>query len=268
MYRQEKEYVVLAKDGKKLAEAGLCKRSIMGSKIRVEYFLNCLPVCYGVEMECVLRFRQKGETTTAHRWKENLTKTNSHYSFSVTLQKDVDEVVDCRLVLPGNQMIVTDPSLSLTKQDRSEKTGYETVKESDIKNETEQKLQYIRDLDRLRDGNEEMRELYYNSFLLHGFYQYRYFVLGKDFIGVPDHFYEREAIAARMMGFPYFMEAEYMENCDLDGETRKGLPKQGSFGYYLRKLGRSGHSQSTPRRATEGIIGRSKSAKASSSALE
>lgn len=265
MYKQEKEYVVLAKAGKKLADAGLCKLSILGQKIRVEYFLNPLPVHYGMGMECVLRFRQKGETTSAHRWKETLEKTNSHYNFSVTLQKDIEEIVDCRLILQGNQMIVADAGLSAIEEPLTRET-----KESEIKSEKiiSPKLQYIRNLDYLKDGNEEMRELYYNSFLLHGFYQYRYFVMGDDFIGVPDHFYEREAIAARMMGFPYFMEAEFMENCNLGGETRKELPKQGSFGYYLRKLGRSEQSQSAPRRVTEGIIGRSKSANASSSALE
>ncbi len=247
MYKQKKEYVVLAKDGKKIMDAGLLKLCVSEQKIRVEYFLNSLPVHYGLEMECVLRVRQKGETVASHRWKEILEKGNSHYSFALVLSKDVEEIVDCRLILQGNQMIVADAKLSAEKQHQPDKSGHETVKECDIRSETEQKLQYIRDLDYLKDGNEEMQELYYNSFLLHGFYQYRYFILGKDFIGVPDHFYEREAIAARMMGFPYFMEAQFMENCDLDGETRNERPKQGSFGYYLRKLGKVG--QVSPHRA-------------------
>ena len=265
MYKQEKEYVVLAKNGKKIADAGLCKRSILGKKVRVEYFLNTLPIHYGMGMECVLRFRQKGKTTAAHRWKETLEKTNSHYSFSVTLQKDIGEIVDCRLILQGNQVIVGDAGLSGIEAPLTRET-----KESEVKSEEKicPKLQYIRDLDFLKEGNEEMQELFYNSFLLHGFYQYRYFVIGKNFIGVPDHFYEREAIAARMMGFPYFMEAEFMENCELGGEIRKELPKQGSFGYYLRKLSGSICNQSTPRSVTEGIMGRSKSANAESSSLE
>ena len=112
-----------------------------------------------------------------------------------------------------------------------------TVAEIKPAERTEEKeLQFIRDLDYLKTGDEDLQQLYYNSFLLHGFYQHRYFVIGKDFIGVPDHFYEREAIAARMMGFPYFMEAEFMEQCRIGGETRKELPKQGSFGYFLKKI--------------------------------
>ena len=223
MYQQKKEYVVLAKEGKKIADAGLLKMSISGKKIRAEYFLNPLPVCYGMKMECVIKLRQKGETATNCTWEEILQKSNSHYSFTRVLSKEIDEIADCRLILPGNQMIVGDAKMS------TEEVSLPVKKE-------ETKLQYIRDLDFLKEGTEEMQELYYNSFLLHGFYQYRYFVLGKDFIGVPDHFYEREAIAARMMGFPYFMEAEFMEHCEIGKETRKELPKQGSFGYYMKKI--------------------------------
>lgn len=228
MYQQKKEYVVLAKEGKKIADAGLLKLSVSGKKLRVEYFLNPLPLHYGISMECVLRFRRKGETTTTKRWRQRLEKSNSHYSFSWITEKEVEEIVDCRLILQGKQMIVGDAELSVAESLPEELSMAEQTKEV--------KLEYIRDLDYLKNGNGEFEELYYNSFLLHGFYQYRYFVLGDGFIGVPDHFYEREAIAARMMGFPYFMEAEFIENCDLGGETRKELPKQGSFGYYLRKI--------------------------------
>ena len=223
MYKEKKEYVVLAKDGKKIADAGLLKISIWGKKLGVEYFLNLLPVHYGISMECVIRFRQKGETTSSYRRKMTLEKANSHYRFVWISVKEIEEIIDCILILQGKMMIVTDLSMSVSKTSAAE------MKE-------EKKLQYIRDLDYLKDGNKELQELYYNSFLLHGFYQHRYFVLGKDFIGVPDHFYEREAIAARMMGFPYFMEAEYMEHCEMGGEVRKELPKQGSFGYFLREI--------------------------------
>ena len=238
MYKQKKEYVVLAKDGKKEMDAGLCKWSILGQKIRVEYFLNPLPVHEGIEMECVMRFRQKEGIETVHRWKAILSKANSHYRFVLCLEKEIEEIIDCRLILQGKQMIVANESMSVAEGlPTSSDGGSEVLREERVEKKSEQNLQYIRDLGYLKDGNEEFQELYYNSFLLHGFYQYRYFVVGKDFIGVPDHFYEREAIAARMMGFPYFMEAQFMENCNLSGETRKELPKQGSFGYYLRKLG-------------------------------
>ncbi len=230
MYKQEKKYVILAKDGKKLADAGLYKLSVSESKIRVEYFLNALPIHYDTDAECVLQFRLKEETSRIKKWKKTLSRANSHYVFSTPVQKEVVEICECFLRLQGNLMIAEDETISMKETKQTEQT-IECEKKKEVQN-----LQYIRDLERLKEGNEVLRELYYNRFLLHGYYQYRYVVLGKNFIGVPDHFYEREAIAARMMGFPYFVEAEFIENCEIGEQTRSELPKQGSFGYYLRKL--------------------------------
>lgn len=83
-----------------------------------------------------------------------------------------------------------------------------------------------------------------NSFLLHGFYNYRYVILGRrensfrelslgeqsvslpegDYcLGVPGVYYEREKMVALMFGFEAF-------------ECEGGDPKPGDFGYYLRKV--------------------------------
>lgn len=84
-----------------------------------------------------------------------------------------------------------------------------------------------------------------NSFLLHGFYNYRYVILGKNenmceesssegyaasvqteenyLLGVPGVYYEREKMVALMFGFEAF-------------ECEGGDPKPGDFGYYLRKV--------------------------------
>ena len=65
-----------------------------------------------------------------------------------------------------------------------------------------------------------------NSFLLHGFYNYRYVILGKEqdyYRGVPGVFYEREKMVALMFGFEAF-------------ECPGGTAKAGEFGYYLRKV--------------------------------
>lgn len=65
-----------------------------------------------------------------------------------------------------------------------------------------------------------------NSFLLHGFYNYRYIILGKEqnfYLGVPGVFYEREKMVAQMFGFEAF-------------ECPGGNVKAGEFGYYLRKV--------------------------------
>ncbi len=65
-----------------------------------------------------------------------------------------------------------------------------------------------------------------NSFLLHGFYNYRYLILGKEqdyYLGVPGVFYEREKMVALMFGFEAF-------------ECPGGNVRAGEFGYYLRKV--------------------------------
>lgn len=65
-----------------------------------------------------------------------------------------------------------------------------------------------------------------NSFLLHGFYNYRYVILGKEndyYLGVPGVFYEREKMVALMFGFEAF-------------ECQGGEARPGEFGYYLRRV--------------------------------
>lgn len=79
-----------------------------------------------------------------------------------------------------------------------------------------------------------------NSFLLHGFYNYRHIILGKEqdtsegikeekknehnfYLGVPGVYYEREKMVALMFGFEAF-------------ECVGGKAEPGKFGYYLRKI--------------------------------
>lgn len=77
------------------------------------------------------------------------------------------------------------------------------------------------------------QKLLNNSFLLHGFYNYRHLILGPDrelseegeenfYIGVPGTYFEREKMVAVMFGF--------------EGFEGKGLVEIGSFGYYMRKV--------------------------------
>ena len=73
---------------------------------------------------------------------------------------------------------------------------------------------------------ENYQHLVNNSFLLHGFYNYRYLILGKEgdfYLGVQGVFYEREKMVALMFGFEAF-------------ECEGGEAEEGKFGYYLRKV--------------------------------
>lgn len=67
-----------------------------------------------------------------------------------------------------------------------------------------------------------------NSFLLHGYYNYRHIILGREpdgffYLGVPGVYYEREKMVALMFGFEAF-------------ECKGGKAEPGKFGYYLRRV--------------------------------
>ena len=75
---------------------------------------------------------------------------------------------------------------------------------------------------------ERCYQMTHNSFLLHGYYNYRHLLLlrqetagqAKYYIGVPGNFYEREKQVARMFGFESF-------------EGAREPAWEGDFGYYL-----------------------------------
>ena len=77
----------------------------------------------------------------------------------------------------------------------------------------------------------EYQKLVHNSFLLHGYYNYRHLILGrirqKDawqyYIGVPGNFYDREKMVAEMFGFEAF-----------EGEKESASP--GDYGYYIKRV--------------------------------
>lgn len=126
-----------------------------------------------------------------------------------------------------------DEERSQETQNKSRVETKESRKETEI---PENQVLYIQDLTQLLSMGEKQRELYYNSFLLHGYYQYRHVVAGDGFIGVPGNFSQREAIAAKMMGFPLFIEAENLQHCEIGEETRTEMPQMGAYGYFLCKV--------------------------------
>lgn len=80
---------------------------------------------------------------------------------------------------------------------------------------------------------EKYHKLVHNSFLLHGFYNYRHLILGRDcklgdsskqcfYVGVPGVFFEREKQVAVMFGF--------------EGFECAGPVDIGKFGYYVREV--------------------------------
>ena len=92
----------------------------------------------------------------------------------------------------------------------------------------------------LKDLRELPRKYWYlgnNSFLLHGFFNYHYFILGrfeedKWIIGVPGIYQQQERVMAAIFGFPEFLTADekfrYKEN--------GGMEPVNYFGYWYHLL--------------------------------
>lgn len=78
---------------------------------------------------------------------------------------------------------------------------------------------------------QEYQKMVHNSFLLHGYYNYRHLILGrlkegngwKYYLGVPGNFYHREKMVAEMFGFEAF-----------EGEKDSAAP--GDFGYFMKRV--------------------------------
>lgn len=301
MFLQRKEYIKLFRENEKLMTAGLCKLVIWDQKIKVDYYMDHLPLANETEGNCHLLYlvSKEGEQNLIQResvFSLVFQKSKFHYAFQTRENMDykIVKIEDCYIELEGNHRILMHASPMRMKHLKSadsdiagnmpgsiaaeapenipesnaaetagntlersvakaqentpenraaevsgnmQENGSENVGTDAPENAAPYPVRRIDDLKELLTMGNSFVELYYNSFLLHSFYQYRHFLLGKDFLGVPGYFYEREAIAAKMMGFPYFIEAEHADNCCLKEEKRTEKPIEGSYGYFIRSIG-------------------------------
>ena len=183
------------------------------------------------------KMKQKSESEEhqikkSEEWKETKQKSKSE---ECQMKKSESKSEECQIKKPESESKVApgDEERSQEMQNKSRVETKESRKETEI---PENQVLYIQDLTQLLSMGEKQRELYYNSFLLHGYYQYRHVVAGDGFIGVPGNFSQREAIAAKMMGFPLFIEAENLQHCEIGEETRTEMPQMGAYGYFLCKV--------------------------------
>ncbi len=181
------------------------------------------------------KMKQKSESEEhqikkSEEWKETKQKPKSE---ECQMKKSESEERQIKKTESDSEVAPGDEERSQEAQNKSRVETKESRKETEI---PENQVLYIQDLTQLLSMGEKQRELYYNSFLLHGYYQYRHVVAGDGFIGVPGNFSQREAIAAKMMGFPLFIEAENLQHCEIGEETRTEMPQMGAYGYFLCKV--------------------------------
>ena len=251
-----------------LSKVGLRKLTIMGRKVKVEFLLQDLPAAGG-KGSCRLRYLLGGQEKEKS-WDIVFVSGGRQMQFLQKLEEaeEMEGIVDCRIFLPGGKEIrgeadaVTEEKQNVEETDvrvqipdidkegkmkqksESEEQSQEMQNKSRVETKESRKeteipenqVLYIQDLTQLLSMGEKQRELYYNSFLLHGYYQYRHVVAGDGFIGVPGNFSQREAIAAKMMGFPLFIEAENLQHCEIGEESRAEMPQMGAYGYFLCKV--------------------------------
>ena len=251
-----------------LSKAGLRKLTVMGRKVKVEFLLQDLPAAGG-KGSCRLCYLLGGQEKEKS-WDIVFVSGGRQMQFLQKLEEaeEMEGIVDCRIFLPGGKEIrgeadaVTEEKQNVEEADvrmqipdidkegkmkqklESEERSQEMQNKSRVETKESRKeteipenqVLYIQDLTQLLSMGEKQRELYYNSFLLHGYYQYRHVVAGDGFIGVPGNFSQREAIAAKMMGFPLFIEAENLQHCEIGEESRAEMPQMGAYGYFLCKV--------------------------------
>ena len=104
-------------------------------------------------------------------------------------------------------------------------SGQSVVQIPDIHGQKE--TYYVATPKQLKRFGEAFAQYEENSFLLHGYYNYRHILVGPKIessknvmrIGVPGNYYKREEVVAQMFGFVEFVPT-------------KGEAKTGAFGYY------------------------------------
>lgn len=96
---------------------------------------------------------------------------------------------------------------------------------------------YISDLSKLKDINKEWERFIENSFLRHGFYNYKHVLATDTLLGVPGNYYDREKQVAAMFGFEGFLPVKELESYLLGeiGYSERQIPP-GTFGYYFCRL--------------------------------
>lgn len=242
MFFYEKYYTQLWRKQEKIPQTGLMKIFVWDKRIKVDLFFDHIPFLEQISGVCTISYFAEGdEKMRKLSWLIVLGRHQCHYSYQKTINDMMQKVVGCEIQLEKDYVIKEQDVETVTKQQNTEAV----IKKQEKK--AERGIQKITNLKDLFYKGSQYEDLYYNSFLLHSFYQYRYCLEGEGFLGAPGNFYEREAIAAKLMGFPFFLEEQYIEQFEkkmfaLAKPEQKNTadfrskPAEGCFGYYLRPL--------------------------------
>lgn len=217
----------------KIQEADREKANIEINKIEEAYEKNT-----GIEVNKIEKAYQENTSTEANKIEEadrenNNTETNKIQEIYQKQHTDKNSIIPISESYSSEQVqtFCNMPQLKAKNQQFSVKQSFRKI-----------------ELNEIRTFPSSNWYLCNNSFLLHGFFNYRYLVIKKElysdtekekyYLGVPGVFERPEKVMAMLFGFPIFEQLtdEMFEQEQIYIEERKPEPRSGTFGCWFTLL--------------------------------
>ena len=253
---REVKYLYYYEKSKKCCSAGTCKCQMRDDKMVLDVCLKRLPLYYPLQAK--MYFTAGTDNQVMEQGCELLQEKQEYrFIFSYSLKEADCEKLYFFFRLSSDKVICDEKTLFeyVTKKDTTHQR--KKLQEQSTSQEPEQELQrepesepelyaasgqslvhipnihgqketyYVAEPKQLKRFGKGFSQYEDNSFLLHGYYNYRHILVGPATetgggimrIGVPGNYYKREEVVAKMFGFLDFVPA-------------KGERKTGAFGYY------------------------------------
>lgn len=246
-YFRDMRYLYYENGSKTIDNIGSAKLIKNGSQCRVQIYLKKLPINYPIEAKILL---EEDEEILFQKW-FSIKEPNLQQSFSFEEPK-INQNAEVLIHMGDGARVVerTEKERKVSAQSHREqeesidnKELYKQVMKKEIQEQEEPLIQeengsddnrewkeneyYMSRISELKELSPDLEPLEHNSFLLHGYFNYKHLLIKKDGtmfrVGVPGNYYVREEMVASMFGFPNFEPAEA-------GHCNR---QQGQFGYYF-----------------------------------
>lgn len=237
-------------------EGKRCRGILMGQLEHVQSILNCRLVYDREEIEPYadleelrgIMLETNGQGTYAAVWDEGVLPLNQmepavpreerpgmgkDMASEESVEAEVSEILEA---CAEEGVVEKEPGTDAEEEGKEEPEAV-AEEQSEESNENRQEQRYCKimreDMKKLSQKNWYLAN---NSFLLHGYYNYRHLLLitdeGKRYLGVPGIYHRREEAAARSFGFSEFCRISEdsiilsPQECD----------RENDFGYWCREL--------------------------------
>lgn len=237
-------------------EGKRCRGILMGQLEHVQSILSCRLVYDREEIEPYadleelrgIMLETNGQGTYAAVWDEGVLPLNQmepavpreerpSMGKDMASEESVEAEVSEILEACAEEGVVEKEPGTDTEEEEKEEPEAVAEEQSEESNENRQEQRYCKimreDMKKLPQKNWYLAN---NSFLLHGYYNYRHLLLitdeGKRYLGVPGIYHRREEAAARSFGFSEFCRISEdsiilsPQECD----------RENDFGYWCREL--------------------------------